>query len=140
MLVWMDLANSTVVPFMCMFILSIALIVCVYRSRMRSNSGSKRDNRFAISTIFLNIMFFVFVFPITFYDFSNFSNLMFNEIAFVWYFCYFALGFYLHLIVNRDFRNEFLRLFNLKVIRHSNSTQRGLNALVINTINTVNRK
>ena len=98
----MDLVNSTVLPFIGMFILSIALIICVYRSRSRINSNT---NRFAISSISLNVMFFILTLPIVLYYMianedsiiSNFSNFLFYS--------YFALGFYMQIIVNRDFKN-----------------------------------
>ena len=64
----MDLMNSTVLPFIGMFILSIALIICVYRSRSRINSSTSRENRFAMSAISLNIMFLVLNFPLTIYN------------------------------------------------------------------------
>lgn len=119
----MDFVNATIVPFVSMFILSIGLIVCVYRSRLRANSGSKRDNRFAISAISLNIMFFVFNVPISIYGFMEIKSLILDQIMFTWFFSYFALGFYVQLIVNRDFRNEFLGLFNLKISAENNQTQ-----------------
>ena len=119
----MDFVNATIVPFMSMFILSIALIVCVYRSRLRANSGSRRDNRFAISAISLNIMFFIFNFPISIYGFMEIHSLILDQIMFTWFFSYFALGFYVQLIVNRDFRNELLGLFNLKISAENNQTQ-----------------
>ena len=119
----MDFVNATIFPFVSMFILSIALIFCLYRSRLRANSGSRRDNRFAISAISLNIMFFVFNFPISIYGFMKIKSLILDQIMFTWFFSYFALGFYVQLIVNRDFRIEFLGLFNLKISAENNQTQ-----------------
>jgi hypothetical protein len=118
----MDFVNATIVPFVSMFILSIGLIVCVYRSRLRANSGSKRDNRFAISAISLNIKFLVFNFPISIYGFMEIPSQIVDQIMFTWFFSYFALGFYVQLIVNRDFRNELLGLFNLKLSAENNQT------------------
>lgn len=61
-------------------------------------------------------MFFILNFPIAFNDFS-FMDLdnYFNDLTFVLYYAYYSLGFYIQLLVNSDFRNEFLRMVNLKV-------------------------
>ena len=98
-----------------MFILSIALIVCVYRSRSRLNTNTKRDNRFAISAISLNIMFLVLKFPLVFYYTITYKESILSRVTYLLYYSYFAFGFYVQLIVNRDFRYEALSLFNLKV-------------------------
>ena len=124
----LDIFNSTVLPFIGMIILSIALIVCVYRSRSRMNSTSassrtKRDNRLAISTISLNIMFLVFTLPLTFYDLFSYNYSIPEKFVFSIYYCYYGLGFYIQIIVNRDFREEFLRLLNLKVISNNNDSR-----------------
>lgn len=61
-------------------------------------------------------MFFVLNFPIAFNDFTfmDLSN-YFGDFTFVLYYAYYSLGFYIQLLVNSDFRNEFLRMVNLKV-------------------------
>ena len=112
---WMDLINSTIFPFFAMFFLSIALIVCVYRSRSRISS--RRDNRFAVSAISLNIIFFALNFPLTLYDFISYDNDVFFYFVYLLYYCYFGSSFYTQIIVNKDFRDEFLLLFNLKVVK-----------------------
>ena len=117
----MDLMNTSVLPFIGMFILSIALIVCVYRSRSRINSNTNRDNRFAISAISLNIMFFVLTCPIVIYYMITYQESILNRYAYLLYYSYYGLGFYMQIIVNRDFRNEFLSLINLKVVRKNNN-------------------
>ena len=114
----MDLMNSTVLPFIGMFILSIALIICVYRSRSRINSSTSRENRFAMSAISLNIMFLVLNFPLTIYNLLACDDVILGNIFYLLYYGYFGLGFYMQIIVNRDFRDEFLLLLNLKVIRN----------------------
>lgn len=116
----MDLLNSTVFPFIGMFILSIALIVCVYRSRSRiTSSNTNRDNRFAISAISINIMFFVLTCPIVIYYMITYEDSIISNFAYLIYYSYFGFGFYMQIIVNRDFRNEFLSLINLKAVRNT---------------------
>ena len=132
---WMDLFNSTVVPFILMLILSIALIYIVRRSRHRVNrvkrmsilsvqsssntQSARRDNRLAVSVISLNIIFFVLNLPIVIFNIfsvnSEPSDLI-NYSVYVLYYTNYAIGFYAQLIVNIDFRNAFLKLLNLRVI------------------------
>lgn len=131
---WMDLFNSTVVPFILMLILSIALIYIVRRSRHRVNrvkrmsilsvqssstQSTRRDNRLAVSVISLNIIFFLLNLPIVIFNIfsvnSEPSDLI-NYSVYVLYYTNYAIGFYAQLIVNIDFRNAFLKLLNLRVI------------------------
>lgn len=112
--------NTSILPFIGMFILSIALIVCVYRSRSRINSSNtKRDNRFAISAISLNVMFFVLTCPIALYNMFTYEVSIISSFANLLYYSYYGLGFYMQIIINRDFRNEFLFLINLKRVNNS---------------------
>ena len=110
--------NTSILPFIGMFILSIALIACVYRSRSKVNSSNtNRDNRFAISAISLNIMFFVLTLPISLYNMFTYEVSIISSFANLLYYSYYRLGFYMQIIVNRDFRNEFLFLINLKRVK-----------------------
>ena len=117
-----DLINASIIPFIAMFVLSIALIICVCRSRMNFSTMTRRDNRFAVSAISINIMFFVLTFPLILYDVITYSSSILVEFAYVMYYAYYGFNcFYIQLIVNRDFRDEFLRLMNLKVIKNVNT-------------------
>ena len=110
-----------------MFVLSIGLIVCVYRSRSRINTNKNRDNRFAISALSLNIMFIVLKLPlVVYYIITNFDSIL-SRITYLLYYSYFGLGFYMQLIVNRDFRNEFLSLINLKVVKNKDMRTNKIN-------------
>lgn len=60
-------------------------------------------------------MFFVLNFPIAFNDFTFMDFDYVGDVTFVLYYAYYSLGFYIQLLVNSDFRNEFLRMINLKV-------------------------
>lgn len=131
---WMDLFNSTVVPFILMLILSLVLIYNVRRSRLRvhrmsmhrasivsvsGTNSSRRDNRLAVSVISLNTLFFILNLPIVIFDIltvdSEASDLI-NYSVYVLYYTYYAVGFYAQLIVNSEFRTEFLKLLNLRTI------------------------
>lgn len=119
----MDFFNSTIIPFTLMVLLSAALIHTVRASRMRvhatnsSSSQSKRDNRFAISAVTLNLMFFLLNLPIVVYDLIStsveVSELLDYSVQFLYY-TYYATSFYVQLIVNSEFKREFLKLINLR--------------------------
>ena len=119
-----------------MFITSIGLIVCVYRSRSRiKSSNTKRDNRFAISSISLNIMFLVLTCPILLYNLITYEVSIFNRYFYLLYYCYFGLGFYMQIIVNRDLRYEFLSLVNLKAVKKADDKKRTNNDTLNISIN-----
>ena len=120
---WIDLINSSFLPFLIMFFISISLITFVHRSRSRSrannsssSTGSRRDIKFAITVVSLNIMFFLLTFPIALNDlpFMSFGDSI-GDISLAFYYAYYSLGFYVQLLVNSDFRHEFLRMINIKV-------------------------
>lgn len=120
LLQWLDFFNSTIVPFVFMIALSIALIhsVRVSRARVHTSSGahsqSKRDNRFAISAITLNLVFLFLNLPIVIDDLLAINiipNYIFDYTAQLLYYLYYAIGFYAQLLVNSEFRSEFVRMF-----------------------------
>ena len=135
LLEWMDLFNSTLVPFTAIFILSITLIYYVRLSRTRvhgpanpnggaNNSRSKRDNRLAVSVISINFLFFILNLPVVIYDLivvNNQSTDLIDYTMQLFYYAYFSVNFYAQICVNTEFRNELLRLLNLKVINLSAS-------------------
>ena len=128
------LINATVVPFIGMFFLSIALITTVYRSRMNLCAITRRDNRFAKSTISINVMFFVFTFPLSLYYFFTYDNSIFSHFASIIYYANYGICFYMQLIVNRDFRDEFLRLVKLKAVRNDNTSDTRSNMATLSVI------
>lgn len=121
---WMDFFNSTIVPFLIMIILSISLIRCVKASRLRLKSSNtrgdaqlRRDNRFAVMVVSLNLLFLVLNLPILIDDILGVEtdvDRIFDYFCEVLYFLYYAINFYIQLIVNSDFRHEALKLFRLK--------------------------
>ena len=130
---WMNLVNSKVIPLIIMFIISIAFIYLLRRSRHQihslKESGirsvkiqlSRRENRQTFIVICFNALFFLLnlpnfiiyfiVFPVN----SEPSDLVIYTLKLVYY-VYYAVGFYVQIIVNREFRNEFLKLLNLRII------------------------
>jgi hypothetical protein len=126
-LFWMDLFNSTLVPFVLMIFLSCAMIRGIRESRKRMtviNSKTQlRDQKFAITTITLNVVFLVFNLPVAIYNLlayylismdPNLSYVLQAFSAGLLYQGYYAIGFYVQLIVNSMFREEFLRMIKLR--------------------------
>ena len=129
---WLDLFNSTLIPFILMLILSIILIYFVRTSRIRvygSDSslshgrGSifrlKRDNRLTKTVISLNLIFFALNLPIVIEQIlivnQNISSLI-DYAVFLLFYIYYAATFYTQIIVNSEFRNELLKLLGLRTI------------------------
>lgn len=128
----MDLFNSTAIPFAGMLILSTLLIYNVRLSRIRVHGTNavtsvstsrlkslKSDNRLAVSVISLNTLFFILNLPIVIYDIftadvtpDDLTDYAVN----ILYYAYYSIGFYTQMVVNREFRLEFLKLLNLRVI------------------------
>ena len=84
------------------------------------NSNSKRDNKFAIATVTLNIIFFILNLPIVVYDLillNSGPNHIMDYISALLFFLYYAIGFYTQLVVNSEFRIEFYKMLNLISIK-----------------------
>lgn len=106
-----------------MILLSTALIYYVRSSRARvgklsaGSVQSRRDARFAISAVTLNVIFLILNLPVVIDDLIGVSttpNILFDYFAYVLYYAYFAIEFYALLAVNREFRREFSKLLNLR--------------------------
>lgn len=122
---WIDLFNSTIVPFILMLLSTIGISLKLTKSRSKvASSGDsqlkarkKRDLMFAITSISLNMFFLI----------CNIGIVVFSKLgdygivsrgrnpylfAFVIFFLFtnYTGKFYLYLIVNRTFRIELLKL------------------------------
>ena len=117
-----DYMNATVVPFLFMLILSIMLVYTIFKSRLRmirmtnsrDKSRLKKDVQFAISSIFLNIFFFIISLP--FFVVSIFFKDMTDTIEylnFLYTFGY-CVNFYVLFFFNSIFRKDVLILFRIR--------------------------
>ena len=113
-----ELINSILITFIIMILCTIFTILAIFKSRNKSSSSSnqaKRDIRFAIVSIALNISFFVLTFPQDFYVLIDFilslkvDNHAFLILSMLKTF-HFGTTFYLTIILNQTFRNEFFNL------------------------------
>lgn len=128
----MDVLNSTIVPYALMVFFSCATIVVVFNSRRKILTSttigvrkSRRDRKFAITSITLNTIFLTLNLPIVLfltYGNSVEGNLhsMLFEIFNAVYYTNYATNFYVQLAVNSIFRREFLGIFNIhRVVKNT---------------------
>lgn len=129
---WMDFFNSTIIPFIIMTISNgFILNKIVQRSRKRSNmmisssssADSKlntRDMKYALTSIALNAIFFIFNFPITIFLVSK-NYITFEEkyesmvdlieiVVTLLFYLNFAVLFFTSVISNSLFRKEFIEI------------------------------
>lgn len=138
---WMDLANSSVIPFSFMIVSSTITIIVINDSRKRlrnhrpalndKNSSTtmskKRDIKFAITSVTLNVIFLILNLPFCFYDllYETFqidadTQYFFDTFLLMLYYVHHATVFFINLAVNSIFRNEMYNIFGRKGNNNSN--------------------
>ena len=123
---WTDLFNSTILPFLMMAISTSITVTKLFKSRAKAiayikSSSAKsfklkqRDIRFAVTSVVLNVLFFVFNLPVcVFYLVNNYITLedvdasLVYSITLICYYLNFSVVFYVNLFSNRYFRHELL--------------------------------
>ena len=115
-----DIINSSMIPFVLMLILTLLILRTIFKSRSKTTQTiNKKDIRFAITSISLNISFLILKLPHSFFTFLEFFLTEIDEStdAFIYtllsIFMYSHHGslFYLTFITNTAFRKEFISLF-----------------------------
>jgi hypothetical protein len=140
---WMDLFNSTLMPFLVMATSNFLTVNRLFKSRAKtmvkaklSSSSSrlnKRDVRFAVTSAVLDAFFILCNFPLcAFYlteDFVRLDDLDLNLFYFstlFFYYLNFGVVFYVNFFTNALFRNElfiFLRLRKVSKKSFNNASQ-----------------
>jgi hypothetical protein len=119
----MDLVNCVLAPIFLMILFSLLLIIFIFKSRRRvhlNNSDReierlKRDIKFSISLLSINLLFILLNLPFTifivlpYYD----DDEIFVTLSYICFLSY-AINFYLLLLTNSLFRSEFYSLFLAK--------------------------
>lgn len=124
---FMDLANSTVVPALLMFLSTICIIYSIFKSSTRlfkagvaqSRRRLHKDIKFAITSIFLNIVFITLNLPICiiYLDTNSFdTNSLKYVVSLILFYLTYSVNFYLFVFVNSMFRDEFLAIFRSKTL------------------------
>ena len=135
---WMDMIESTLLPFICMLLFTSLTIILLFRSRKKStlNNSNKlirrKDLRFALTSITLNFVFFLLNLPYGILSLTNMYNQdlsknkdLYQLISSLFYLLTFsnsATVFFINLAVNSMFRNEFMRLIQKKSISNPSET------------------
>jgi hypothetical protein len=130
----MSLLNGKLLPFVCMLTLSIVIIVCIRKSRKRvqaatvstvgNSNVSRKDRKFAITALLLNLLFFVTNFPIgifsivsTYVNIDSDSFLFLYVLTLTMVFVFYAFDSFVQFFTNSVFREEFFLLFDVKLTR-----------------------
>ena len=126
------MAESSIIPFVIMFITSIITIQLLWKSRRQvelvgnlssqQNKRKSRDAMFAITSITFNILFIVLKMPLLVcliigFEFINGYVL---EFSILFYFLKLSIGVFVHFISNSLFRRELFILFRLRKVDQSN--------------------
>ena len=111
-----NVSFSVIIPFFLMVISTILIVRLMYRSKKNFITEIVRvqkDIRIAVVSTILNMIFLLFYLPVTIIDFFEFGTFTFmhtNLNNLVYINC--AIKFFLHLITNKYFREEFIGLFS----------------------------
>ena len=117
----MDLINSTLVPFLIMFISSLILGTFIFKSRLKmlnlslehDRANLKRNIRFCFTILFLNFFFFVLNLPVALGNVLSILStdpMLYQLFIYIFYFSY-SVNFYILAVFNRIFKNELVALF-----------------------------
>lgn len=125
----MDAFNSSLVPFFLMLLSSVLIISSIFRSRFRLKHAQtaqkeqqkqnrkrlKRDVQFAITSIYMNVLFIAFNLPVCvtlFYN-DNITSLIYLIMVDTYYSSY-VINFFIYLAFNSLFREEFLVMIKIR--------------------------
>lgn len=127
---WMDIFNSTLVPFTLMFILTLSAMCRVRNSRKRVDSSRthassfiqrKRDKKFWKFSMALNLEFLLLNLPVvTYYLLSSYVqieqelNVVLIYLFSTIFYSFYAVDFYVQFVACEIFRHHFLLMFKLK--------------------------
>ena len=116
--------TASILPFTLMFACSICLVVFIFNSRRRAFNTCaiknkriiKKDIQFALQILFLDILFLILTTPLSvsrLFKLYN-SNFLLGYFSRIIYFVRFFLNFFIYLIFNSIFRNEFFSIIRFK--------------------------
>ena len=122
---YIETINSSLIPFILMMILTLLTLNIVIKSRKmvqnNQQSLSKKDIRFAITSIGLNVSFFILKFPQGFYLILKYyiyinddiNSLIYKFLSILMY-AQNGSVFYLTFLTNRSFKKEFFKSFRTR--------------------------
>ena len=133
-----DTFNSTILPFLIMFLCYLFLIRSVFKSRQKmtrfarettasfSNHKHRRDIQFSTTLILSNFLFFILNFPIILkliFNPLDSDSLLYHFLGDLYYISY-TVNFFIYLITNSNFRREFLQMARLSSNNHKTDIYR----------------
>ena len=124
---WIDLVNSTITPFLIMITCSSMIIHSIFIARKKfylnlnkskaALSKLKKDIRFSITIVTLDMLFFICNLPICVYYFFNFENdFVFCSLDMLFY-LQFITNFFIYFCLNPEFQRELFLVFCKKVVK-----------------------
>ena len=122
-----ELVISILIPFIAMLVFSILLVKVILQVRLRilninnrrDRNRLKKDIKFAVTNISLNIMFICLDLPFFIIVILKMDTIILNN----FHALTFCMNFYVLFITNSIFRHEILRMFGLKKTRKINRTK-----------------
>jgi len=115
---YIDLTNRIIIPSLLMIIFSILIIHTIFTSRsrissnIRANRTFRKDVKFSVISIILNISFIVFNLPLSILLFlQNYWLYSYFSLFVFIYYTSFAANFYLIFLANSLFREGFYSIF-----------------------------
>lgn len=131
MLSSMVFINRTLISSVILIITTISLVISIFkiRERIRNNKTLKKDIKFSITAVFLNVFYLMLVCPIFFLflkeDYYPYINLIifFSYLLFLSY----GINFYIFYFTNSLFRREFYNM-----IKRQNNVKFKLNFKLLN--------
>ena len=125
-----DFLNWILIPFLIMIINSIMIIKSIYISRkklLHRNLGAKtlakykQDIQFSITIISLNILFFLFNMPIGLYNMFEYKGNILDYLSGFILSLQYICNVLIYILLNKQFRNELIKMFNLRESNESNN-------------------
>lgn len=118
-LIWIVRTNTRIIPFVIMLILTVLTVGLIVRSCRKLESKAVKsenlsinsDTKFAITSIVFNVLFIVLNLPVFILDFLKLDDdlsLVLRNVFNVFYHTSFAMNFFVNLLTNTIFRDEFL--------------------------------
>lgn len=126
---YMDMVNRVLIPFILMTISSILLVYSIFRSRSRvfknyttmENRVFKKDLKLAMTSLLLNFFYIVLSLPVSIIELLDYSHIA-HELGMSLFYATYSVNFYVVLVSNILFREEFLLFMNIKTKYHSPSS------------------
>lgn len=126
---YLDGFNSSIVPFCLMLLSSLMNTISIFKSRFRLRNAQqaqkahkdqnkkrlKRDIQFALTSIYMNVLFIAFNLPISVIIFfsDHITSLIYVIMVDLYYSSY-VINFFIYLAFNSLYRDEFLSMLRIK--------------------------